>query len=146
MLPHRITFPPGRHMSPSQNPETNHSLHWPSTTLLPCLLRPHRAFRIYNATPLPPPKSILTYHSATSWPLFSATMATRASSLPCSLSPCHKPPILVAMSPTPALLPAAYQFMLLGTCFSVYLGPSLLPHIVRSHPTATLPSVTLSDL
>ena len=66
MPPHRIISPPGRHLSTSQNPETHRSLHLLPTPLLPCLLRPHHAFGIYNAAFLPLPKYLFMYNSTTS--------------------------------------------------------------------------------
>ena len=57
--PHRIIYPPRHQLSPSQNTEYHCYLHpWP-----PLLLQ---AFWIPRNAPLPPTKSLLTPHSATS--------------------------------------------------------------------------------
>ena len=105
--PHRIIHPPRRHLSLSQHKESQRSLH--QTLLPPCLLRPCHALRITNAAPLPPPKYLLTLHSAASEPLFSATTDHGAYPLPLRPSPCRKFLLLASTPLTPPLLPAACQ-------------------------------------
>ena len=109
MYPHRIILPPMSHLSPTQNTKSHLSLH--QTLLPPFLPRPHHACRVTNATPLPPPKSLLMSDSASSKPPFSAATDYGASSLCRRPSPCRKPQVLVSAPPTPPLLPAACKFI-----------------------------------
>ena len=91
--PHSIIFPPELHLSPSQHTNTHHSLLHILTPLHPCLLLCSRhACRISNAAPLPPPKCLLTNHSASFWLPFVSTTAPGGSLPPCNLYLCHKPP------------------------------------------------------
>ena len=58
LQPHRIIFPPGLPLSPSQNTDTHISLPHILTPLHPCLLCSFHTCSISNADPLPPPKSL----------------------------------------------------------------------------------------
>ena len=84
---HRFIRPPGSPLSPSHNTDTLRSLN----QLPPTLPLPLYACHIHVASPLPPPKSLLTYPSAVSEPHFSDTMAHVVSPLPRRLSPYCKP-------------------------------------------------------
>ena len=82
--PQRIILPSGRHIYPAQHNEAHRCLY--QTPLLPYLSCPRHTCRISSAVPLPPPKYILTSHSAASKPPFAATTAPGASLFPHSLS------------------------------------------------------------
>ena len=57
----RIISPHGRHLYPYQNTNTHRSLPHLLTPLCPCLLlRSRHSCEIINASPLPPPQSLLT--------------------------------------------------------------------------------------
>ena len=108
VYPTMIIIPPGSHLSPYHHTNAHHYLY--HTLLPPCLPLPYHSCRIFNAMALPPPKYLLTSHSATSELPFVATMAHSASPLPRIPYTCSKPQVSSSTAPTIPLSPVAYRF------------------------------------
>ena len=108
LSPHRIICPPGHTLSPSKH--TKILCYLIQIQLPPPIPRPHDAFQIPVATPLPSPKYLLTFPSAVSEPPSTSTTAHSDSPIPRIPYPYCKTHILVSMPTTPSLPSVAYKY------------------------------------